>query len=381
MASSSPDPFKVLIVGGGVAALEGALALADLGGGRLELALLAPEPEFHYRPMAVREPFGYRAAEHHAVTDVAEAAGASVIAERFASVNTAARVVHTESGSQIGYDALLLALGATARVRFVHALTIDDARLDEQLHGLIEDVDGGYVRTIAFVMPARMAWPLPIYELALMITRRAFEMNVEIAATIVTPEARPLEVFGDVASAAVEELLGGAGVATVTRARCEVPDSRHVVINPGDRTLEADRIVSLPELFGPAVRGLRGDSHGFIPVDAQCAVAGFAGVFAAGDVTDSPLKHGGFAALQADTAAASIAALAGVGVGVAAEPPAAVIHGMLLTGAEPLYLTVQLSGTQGIHSSADSEPTWAGGAKIAARYLGPFLAGRGGAAG
>ncbi len=65
--------------------------------------------------------------------------------------------MHTASGARLTYDALLLGLGASAHVRFPRALTIDDTRLDELLHGLVEDVDGGYVRSLAFVAPARMA--------------------------------------------------------------------------------------------------------------------------------------------------------------------------------------------------------------------------------
>jgi len=373
MAETPPsDRFRVLIAGGGVAALEGALALHDLGGERLAVTLIAPEREFRYRPMAVREPFAYRAAERHSVREVADAAGAELLADRFASVDAAARVVHTESGARLDYDALLLALGATAHVRFPHALTIDDTRLDEQLHGLIEDIDGGYVRRLAFVVPARMAWPLPIYELALMTSRRAFEMDVELAVTVVTPEDEPLAIFGETASAAVAELLATAGIATVTAARCEVPDAKHVVINPGDRAIEADRIVSLPELFGPAVRGLRSDEHGFIPIDAHCAVLGAAGIFAAGDATDSPLKHGGLAAQQADTAAAAIAAAAGLAV--EARPLRPLIHGMLLTGAAPLYLSATISGDRALHSEISDAPSWSPPSKVTARYLAPFLA-------
>ena len=37
-----------------------------------------------------------------------------------------------------------------------HALTIDDARLDELLHGLIQDIEGGYVRRLAFIGPGRI---------------------------------------------------------------------------------------------------------------------------------------------------------------------------------------------------------------------------------
>jgi sulfide:quinone oxidoreductase len=376
VSQPSADRFKVLIAGGGVAALEGALALAQLGGERLELTLLAPDAEFHYRPMAVAEPFAYRAARHHSVAQIAADTGARVVAERFASIDVAAHVVHTESGTQIRYDAALLALGARAHVRYPHALTIDDTHLDEQLHGLIEDVDGGYVRSIAFVAPARIAWPLPIYELALMTARRAFEMEVTLATTIVTPEDRPLDVFGDAASAAVAQLLAAAGIVIMTGAHCEVPDSRHVVINPGDRSLEADRIVSLPELFGPAVRGLLSDEHGFIPIDDHSGVIGVADVFAAGDATSSPIKHGGLAAQQADTAAASIAALAGLDVPT--EPLRAVLHGMLLTGAEPLYVTAHMSGERGMHSTVAAEPSWSGAAKITARHLGPYLEAHGG---
>lgn len=370
-ASSDPGQFKVLIAGGGVAALEGTLALADLGGGRLDLTLLADEPEFRYRPMAVREPFAYRTAQRHSVADVAAAAGARLIAGRFASIEPSEHVVHTEAGETIGYDAVLLALGAHGHPRFPHALTIDDEHLDTQMHGLIEDVDEGYVHSIAFVVPARMAWPLPIYELALMTAARAYEMNVTLSAIVMTPEERVLEIFGDAASDAVAQLLEAAGIGTVTGARCEVPDARHVVVNPGDRAFEADRIVSLPELFGPAVRGLRSDEHGFLPIDEYCAVVGTPGVFAAGDATDSPIKHGGLAAQQADTAAAAIAALAGLDV--ASEPLAAVLHGMLLTGGDPLYVTSQLSGGRGIRSEVSAQPGWPGGAKITARHLGPYL--------
>ena len=59
-ADSSADPFNVLIVGGGVAGLEAALALRELGGGRIATTMIAPDPEFVYRPMTVRELFGYR---------------------------------------------------------------------------------------------------------------------------------------------------------------------------------------------------------------------------------------------------------------------------------------------------------------------------------
>ena len=44
---------KVLIAGGGVAALEAALALRDLAADLVSIELLAPEHHFWYRPLAV----------------------------------------------------------------------------------------------------------------------------------------------------------------------------------------------------------------------------------------------------------------------------------------------------------------------------------------
>jgi sulfide:quinone oxidoreductase len=47
----------VAIVGGGVAGLEMLFALEDLAGDRVAVTLLAPTPEFVYKPLTVQEPF------------------------------------------------------------------------------------------------------------------------------------------------------------------------------------------------------------------------------------------------------------------------------------------------------------------------------------
>ncbi|MGD0455391.1 MAG: hypothetical protein ABSB69_17530, partial [Solirubrobacteraceae bacterium] len=55
----STSKLRVLIAGGGVAALEALLALRALAPEQTEITVLAPNAEFVYRPMAVREPFSY----------------------------------------------------------------------------------------------------------------------------------------------------------------------------------------------------------------------------------------------------------------------------------------------------------------------------------
>jgi sulfide:quinone oxidoreductase len=370
-AESTKAPFTALIAGGGVAALETAFALGDLAGERVTTTLIAPGTEFVYRPMAVREPFAYGAAQRYPLKEIASDAGAKLMEDSFAWVEPAARVLHTEAGERIPYDALVLALGARLHARYTHAYTIDDKFLDDVLHGLIQDIEAGHVQRLAFVVPGRMGWLLPVYELALMTAGRAYDMNVELAVTIVTPEDAPLGIFGAGASDAISELLEQAGIATITSAYSEVPHGSRVVINPGDRTLEVDRVVAMPELFGPAVRGLPAAEHGFIPVDLHGQVRGIERVYAAGDATDFAIKHGGVASQQADAAAQSIAALAGAPV--EPEPFRPVIHGMLLTGDKPRYLSARIAGGQGFSSEMSDSPTWSPPMKIAAKYLAPYL--------
>ena len=140
--------------------------------------------------MAVREPFAYGAARRYPLGADPHDAGAKLISDELVWVDPPGRPSTPEGDEAIGYDALVLALGAD-HPRYTHALTIDDRRMDDTLHGLIQDIEGDYLHTLAFVSPGRMAWPLPLYELALMTAGRAYDMGVELSITIVTPEDAP----------------------------------------------------------------------------------------------------------------------------------------------------------------------------------------------
>jgi sulfide:quinone oxidoreductase len=366
-----PGKLRVLIAGGGVAALEAALALADIAPGRTDVTVIAPNTEFVYRPMVVREPFAYGRARRYPLAPIVGDAGATLLPGELAWIDPAVHCIHTKAGESIEYDALVLALGASITERYEHALTINDRDLDETMHGLIEDVESGYVHRLAFVSPGRMAWPLPLYELAMMTAGRAYDMGIELETTIVTPEDAPLVIFGSAASDAVAELLASAKVDAITSAYAEVPNSREVVISPGDRHLSVDRVVALPELCGPAVRGIPLGENGFIRVDPHCRVPDVERIYAAGDATDFPIKQGGIGSQQADVVAQSIAALAGAAVTPERFSP--VVRGMLLTNGKPRYLTARITGGQGFSSEIGDTPTWSPAGKIAAKYLAPYL--------
>lgn len=367
----STSKLRVLIVGGGVAACEAALALHELAPELTERTVLAPNEELVIRPLSVREPFSYARAQRYPLATIARDAGAELVGEELAWVQDEERLVHTATGRTLEYDALVLAPGGRVSPRYAHSITIDDARLDETLHGLVQDVEDGYVKSVAFVAPGRMAWPLPLYELALMTSARAYDMNVQLSSTIVTPEDTPLAIFGLNASEAVAELLSRNGIATITSAYAEVTRAGEIVVNPGDRHLHADRIVALPELYGPSIRGVPLSEHGFIRVDQHCRLLEHERIYAAGDAVDFAVKHGGIATQQADTAAEAIAAQAGAPL--TPQPFHPVIRGMLLTGGEPLYLSARITGGSGFGSEVSEQPLWSPPSKISARFLSPYL--------
>ena len=376
MTSTTENRFRVVIAGGGVAALEAALALQDLAGDRVATTVVSPQSDFVYRPMRVREPFAYSGAQQYPLAEIAREVGFEFRQDAFKWLDPGTRTVHTDSGEALEYDALLLAMGAAQRPALKHAETIDDSRLDEQLHGLIQDVEGGYVHKLAFVVFSRMPWPLPIYELALMTAQRAYDMNAQTSITLVTPEDAPLAIFGDAVSSQMERLLEDNGILTITAAHCETPAPGELTLHPGGRTLSFERMIALPELFGPSTPGVpKNATGGFISIDSHCQVRGLERVWAAGDATDFAVKHGGIAAQQADTAACAIAALAGATV--RPEPFHPIIRAVLISLDKPKYLSAQITGGHGSSSEISDTPSWSPAGKIDAKYLAPFLEQRG----
>ena len=120
-------------------------------------------------------------------------------------------------------------------------------------------------------------------------------------------------------------------------------EERALRIVPGG-PIRADRVVALPRLAGRGSSGLPQTVDGFVrSIRTWCP--GTADVFAAGDITDFPVKQGGLAAQQADAAAELIAADAGVDI--APQPFRPVLRGLLLTGRPPRYLRHELMGGTG----------------------------------
>jgi sulfide:quinone oxidoreductase len=367
--------FSVLIAGGGVAGLEAAFALRELAGDRVAVTVLSADEDFVYRPLSVGEPFNRSHAAHYELAGLVSEAGAELVPGTLTVVDPEARVARTAEGAELQYDALLVATGARIERFSEHATNVDAAHMDELLHGLVQDIEEGYAHQLAIVIPAPMPWPFPGYELALMASERAWDMGSELAVILLTPERMAMEVFGDQVSREVAALLAERHIELVTSAYCEIPQSQQVVVHPGGRVVHATRVIALPRLLGPGLTGLPFDGGGFVPVDEYGRVRGVDRVWAAGDATDVPIKHGGVAAQLADVAAQSIAERAGAPVQPQAFSPH--VEGVLMTGGTPRYLRADPAwpGPAGesifTHVSQAMAPP-----KIAASYLAPHLKNR-----
>ena len=366
-------PPRVLVAGGGVAALELVLALRALAGARVAIELIAPDPELRYPPLDVVEPFG-GAPPHVALADALAPLDVGYRHDALAEVDVLAHKVATGAGATLPYEALVLAVGARALPPTASGMVVfGGGGGRERFAELLHAAEAGHVHHILFAVPPAVGWPLPLYELAIMTARRLHAGGTRGRVTFATPEQAPLERFGGRPSGSLLEYLESLGIAFLPGVHVERVMPGEVLLAPGGKRVEADRVVTLPTLTGPSLAGVPYDAEGFIPVDAHGAVRGAQDVYAAGDATSFPIKHGGLATQQADAIAEAIAARCGVPLEPAPFRP--VLRGMLLTGDEPRFLETGVDAARR-GSSGASTPLWWPPAKVAGRYLAPFLAER-----
>ncbi|MGC9219862.1 MAG: FAD-dependent oxidoreductase [Solirubrobacteraceae bacterium] len=364
--------FQTVIIGAGVAGLEAALTLRDLAPEYMQITLVEPREEFHFRPMAVSEPFSGVPMTAYSIAEILVGGNITIVADSFRRLDPERRVLHTEGGQKLTYDALLLSLGARSHPRYRDVVTVDATRIGDQLTGFVSELDEGRLRSVAFVVPSLPIWSLPAYELALMTAARAAQHGQRLDVALVTPENVPLAGLGVGPSKAVSGLLKDGGVTMITSARPQVRDPRTIELHPSCRALSVDRIVALPELFAPSLPGVPANAdRGFISIDAYGAVRGLRRVYAAGDITDTAVKNGGLAAAQGVAAAEAMAMLAGAEV--TRSVPTPLLGVMLVGGPRTLYISSRMSGVHGVEVVASEEALWEPSGKPHAAHLGARL--------
>jgi sulfide:quinone oxidoreductase len=362
----------VLIAGAGVAGLETMMALRALAGPRVEITVVAPTPEFVYRPLSVAEPFGVDSVRRYPLEKIASDFGATFVQDELAWVGVRGQHAFLRGGDELAYDALVMALGAHPYPAWTNVPTFRGPQDVAMVRALVSDVERGEVSSLAFVVPTGTTWAFPLYELALLMATRAKDAGVDVELAIFTPEREPLAVFGRDASAEVSDLLAAAGVRFESNSSLEVTADGALLMPGVETPLQFERILASPRLEGPAPRGLPCDDDGFIPIDPHGLVHNVEHVYAAGDGTTFPVKQGGIATQQADAVAEVIAKRAGARVDP--RPLRPVLRGYLLANGSSRFLRAELHHRDGAISEASESTMWWPAGKIAGTHLAPYLA-------
>jgi sulfide:quinone oxidoreductase len=372
MGDSSRQPPRVVIAGGGVAAIEGLIALRELLDGLVAVDLVTPAEDFVYRPLSVAEPFGLTEPRRFPLDAVAADHNAHLRRATVVAVDHEQGLVCLGDGAELPYDALLVAVGARPQEWLHGAVSFAGPDDVGRVRALVEQLDAGAIGSVAFAAPAGLTWTLPVYELALLASAHVGEYERgDVRLTVVSPEPDPLHVFGSAAAQHVRDLCANRGITLRTGTRVtSYADGRLALDPPAE--VQADAVIALPRLVGEPIEGLPSGEDGFIPVDEHCAVRGLPGVYAAGDAVAYPVKQGGLATQQADAAAEAIAAR--LGAALRPQPFRPRLRGQLLTGLGPTYLTAGSTGPGSVESSIDANPLWWPPSKIAGRFLAPYLA-------
>ena len=219
--------IQVLIAGGGVAGLEAAFALQEFVGDRVHVRVISTGSDFAYRPLSVGEPFNRSHMMRFDLEPLVNAAGAELVRDALVSVEPKTRCAQLASGSELPYDALLVATGACLDPIFPHATTIDPQRMDELLHGLVQDIEEDLHR-LAVVIPRRRRGRCRLID-RIDGLRTCLGMQTSLDVTLITPEAAPLEVFGETVTKGCRRCLTSAG------SRRSLPPRRDAAITQTDR--------------------------------------------------------------------------------------------------------------------------------------------------
>jgi sulfide:quinone oxidoreductase len=372
LSTTRHQRLRVLIVGGGVAGVECLLGLHELAGDRVDVTILSESRELVEGAVALGEPFGGARAQHVDLAELATESGAWFVHGVLAEVDVDAHTVTTLDGASLPYDVLVVAVGAAPRLPWGHALALD-VTTPKMLLRLRREAANASVRRLVVALPPGPHWPLPGYELALMLAHDDRLTGLEIG--LVTPERAPLQVFGPVVSEAVADLLEQAGVRLYAGRTMTLtgggPDRRPAQARRGVLRRRSRRRGARP---APPLLARRADRRpGFPPVDAHGRLSGAADIYAAGDCAAFPIKQGGLAAQQADAVALHIAARAGVAV--EARTTNVVLRARMLTGLDDLWMRRDLLRASD-RGEVSGQSLWWPPGKVAGRWLSPYLEAR-----
>lgn len=315
----APKP-RVVVIGGGFAGLETAFYLRHKLQDRVDITLISESNYFLFKPDSIYVPFGENPEQLR--IDINEPAKRKKIdfirgrVERIDPTNWLVHLPHTE----IAFDYLVVATGAAMRPEEIpglwnYAVTIwtpeDMLQLRARLAGLVERAHAGQMSKLVFLMPPNNRCPGPLYEMALMtdtwLRQEGVRDQVEFFWT--TCEDSYAQAFGPRLQPVIHEEFELRGIHGHRGYAVERVEPGLVKYANGE-SLAFDLLVAFPpHVAANQFPTLPTDERGFIKVDPDSRrVVGHERIFAVGDAADFPIKQAFLALLQADAAAAHIAA-------------------------------------------------------------------------
>lgn len=312
---------RVLVLGGGFAALEAAFLLRMRLHDEVDIRLVSDNDQFVFRPNSIYVPFG--ADPDSLLVDLHKPLARRDIDFEHgavAEVDPDKRLVGMADGQRFRYDKLIVATGADTNAEEIpglaeHAATIwtRDSMLDvrRRFEQVSEGARRGEQQRVLFLVPPNNKCSGPLYEIVFMLetwlNRQDAREHVDI--TWSTYEHGFIQAFGPrlhelVCTEFEERGIDGHTEEVVT----EVLPGEVRYADGSSRSF--DHVIAFPP-YVSAVRypGLPSDERGFVQTELETRlVTGHDDIYAPGDAGDFPIKQAFLAFLQADAVADHIAA-------------------------------------------------------------------------
>lgn len=311
-----PARMKVLVLGGGFAALETAFLLRMRHHDDVDLRVVADHDRFLFRPNSIYVPFG--ADPDSLLVDLNKPMRRREIEfERgsVAEVDPDARLATLDDGERFGYDKLVIATGADTNAAEIpglaeHGATIwtTDSMLEvrRRFERVRERAGAGERQRVLFLVPPNNKCSGPLYEIVLMLETwlRRNDVRDGVEITWSTYEHGYIQAFGPRLHEHVTEEFAERGIAGhVEEVAVEVTAGE--VRYADGSTRGFDHLIAFPP-YVAAVRypALESDDRGFLATDLGTRLAaGRDDVYVSGDAGDFPIKQAFLAFLQADAVA------------------------------------------------------------------------------
>jgi sulfide:quinone oxidoreductase len=310
---------RVLVLGGGFAALETAFLLRMRMRNEVDLTLVSDRDTFVFRPNSIYVPFGadpdsllVGLSKPLARRDIAFHPG------RVAEVEPDNRRVALVDGSKLGYDKLVIATGAATSAEEVpglseHAATIWTAQnmlgVRERFNRVRDRAHAGERPRVLFLVPPNNKCSGPLYEIVLMLEtwlrRAGVRDGVDI--TWSTYEQSFIQAFGPRLHELVTREFSERGIDGHT-AEIVSEVTTDTVLYADGGTRGFDELIAFPPYTaGVHYSALPSDDRAFISTESDTRqVVGHPDIYAPGDAGDFPVKQAFLAFLQADTVAEHI---------------------------------------------------------------------------